>query len=199
MEKAEVEELREKSPAGPCWKPPALPATDKKAHAGRSSTAAATIHDGKGWFDPLSDAKGDVFRLAEHLDAFPFSAAIHVVADLIGFTPFAPPWNRQAKERGPDQTIAKRWQNCRKPWPGRRPGGISATSAASLNGSETRYCRGCPARRPVRQHRGPSHRGGWSLRGDRQGHRAQDSDSGRRLCHACWRPMATASCIEEAA
>ncbi|TIU90457.1 MAG: hypothetical protein E5W09_33565, partial [Mesorhizobium sp.] len=34
----------------------------------RGDEIIIVIHDGKGWFDPLSDAKGDVFRLVEHLE-----------------------------------------------------------------------------------------------------------------------------------
>ena len=32
-------------------------------------------HEGRGWFDPLSPAKGDVFSLAQHLWGGNFSAA----------------------------------------------------------------------------------------------------------------------------
>ena len=36
------------------------------------------IHAGRGWFDPLSLAKGDVFTLAEHLGAEGFADALHI-------------------------------------------------------------------------------------------------------------------------
>ncbi|WP_204278125.1 hypothetical protein, partial [Escherichia coli] len=38
----------------------------------RSGKIVIVIHEGRGWFDPLSDAKGDVFSLVEHLDRVPF-------------------------------------------------------------------------------------------------------------------------------
>ena len=41
-------------------------------------------HDGSGWFDPLSDAKGDVFSLVTHLDGGAFTDALATVADLVG-------------------------------------------------------------------------------------------------------------------
>ena len=59
-----------------------------------------------------------MFSLVEHLDHIPFAAALYVVADLIGFTPAEPAWIRQARDRAPNQTVAERWQNRRKPWRG---------------------------------------------------------------------------------
>ena len=41
------------------------------------------IHDGRGWFDPMSEAKGDVFDLATHLGASGFPEALQQVADLV--------------------------------------------------------------------------------------------------------------------
>ncbi len=35
----------------------------------RGSDIIIVIHEGRGWFDPLSDAKGDVFSLIQHLGA----------------------------------------------------------------------------------------------------------------------------------
>ncbi|TIU17893.1 MAG: hypothetical protein E5W49_18925, partial [Mesorhizobium sp.] len=47
----------------------------------RGGDIIIVIHDGKGWFDPLSDAKGDVFRLVEHLEGVPFVEALDHVAE----------------------------------------------------------------------------------------------------------------------
>jgi hypothetical protein len=49
------------------------------------------IHDGRGWFDPLSEAKGDVFSLAQHLLHFSFAHAAAALADLVGFISDAQP------------------------------------------------------------------------------------------------------------
>ena len=57
------------------------------------------IHDGRGWFDPLSDAKGDVFSLARHLGAPDFGSSLKAVADLIGFEAPVPDWKRKSKLR----------------------------------------------------------------------------------------------------
>ena len=123
MEKAELEELREKVACGAVLESAGFAvdlkeSTRKAVKYRRGGDIVIVIHDGKGWFDPLSDAKGDVFRLVEHLDGLPFAAALYVVADLIGFTPSEPAWTRQAREKVPDQTVAQRWQSRRKPWRG---------------------------------------------------------------------------------
>jgi hypothetical protein len=75
------------------------------------------FHDGRGWFDPLSTAKGDVFSLAEHLGAGGFTDACDRVADVVGFVPSAPVWQRPAKPKAID-SIAVRWRHRFGPRPG---------------------------------------------------------------------------------
>lgn len=75
------------------------------------------IHNGKGWFDPLSDAKGDVFSLAEHLGAAGFVAALDLVAETVGFVTAAPRWERPARA-GPVAPIETRWHARNSPRPG---------------------------------------------------------------------------------
>ena len=41
-------------------------------------------HDGRGWFDPLSNDKGDVFSLVERIDHVGFAEALALVGALIG-------------------------------------------------------------------------------------------------------------------
>lgn len=66
------------------------------------------IHHGRGWFEPTSDAKGDVLSLAQHLGAPNFGAALKTVAELVGFEPTAPAWQRRSRNAlAPD--IASRW------------------------------------------------------------------------------------------
>ena len=123
MKQSELEELKEKVLC------PAVLETAGFAIDKRESTRRAVkyrrgneiiivIHDGKGWFDPLSDAKGDVYGLVEHLDRIPFVAALSVVADLVGFTSSAPVWSPPGKNRAPDQSVAERWNARRSPRPG---------------------------------------------------------------------------------
>ncbi len=123
MEKTELEELRGKVACGAVLETAGFAvdlkeSTRRAVKYRRGDEIIIVIHDGQGWFDPLSDAKGDVFRLVEHLDGLPFAAALYVVADLIGFKPSEPNWTRQAREKAPDQTVVERWQNRREPWRG---------------------------------------------------------------------------------
>ena len=75
------------------------------------------IHDGHGWFDPLSDAKGDVFSLARHLGEADFPGACAHVADLIGFVPSLPALIRSPRRRV-EIPLAQRWANRVVPGPG---------------------------------------------------------------------------------
>lgn len=84
----------------------------------RGDQIVIVIHDGKGWFDPLSDAKGDVFSLVTHLHRVGFAEAKMLVARLVGYEPREPVWKRQARDRDPDLGVAERWSARRKPWPG---------------------------------------------------------------------------------
>ncbi|TYR35492.1 DUF3991 domain-containing protein [Mesorhizobium microcysteis] len=123
MEKADLEELRRKVPCNAVLEDAGFEldlkeSTRRAMKYRRASEIIIVIHGGKGWFDPLSDAKGDVFSLVEHLDGLPFAAALYVVADLVGFTPCEPVWTREASDRAPDLTITERWQDRRKPRPG---------------------------------------------------------------------------------
>lgn len=81
----------------------------------RGDAIIIVIHDGKGWFDPLSDAKGDVFALARHLDGVAFGEALERVGELVGFVSSAPKWNRPARQRQHDVSVPDRWHARRRP------------------------------------------------------------------------------------
>ena len=53
----------------------------------RAAEIIIVTHHGRGWFDPLSDAKGDVFSLVAHLDSFDFPTCCERIASLVGFAP----------------------------------------------------------------------------------------------------------------
>jgi hypothetical protein len=123
MEKAELEELKEKVPCGAvlehCGFALDLKESTRRAMKYRRGDAIIiAIHDGKGWFDPLSDAKGDVYSLVQHLDGCDFLEAFAQVASLVGFVPSEPAWTRQPRDREPDLSLPERWQARRKPWRG---------------------------------------------------------------------------------
>lgn len=76
----------------------------------RSNDIIIVIHEGRGWFDPLSDAKGDVFSLIQHLDCSPFAEALARAAELVGFRPVAPAWTRPHRRREADVSLVERWR-----------------------------------------------------------------------------------------
>ncbi|MBY2919659.1 DUF3991 and toprim domain-containing protein [Rhizobium leguminosarum] len=84
----------------------------------RGSEIIIVTHDGRGWFDPLSDAKGDVFGLVEHLDHVGFIECAERVADLVGFTITEPEWQPLEPDGGYELSLPDRWQARRRPWPG---------------------------------------------------------------------------------
>ncbi|WP_244920002.1 DUF3991 and toprim domain-containing protein [Rhizobium grahamii] len=84
----------------------------------RSSEIVIVTHQGRGWFDPLSEAKGDVFGLVEHLDRASFHEAIEKVAALVGFEISAPEWQPQSPAAESELSLSDRWRARRRPWPG---------------------------------------------------------------------------------
>ena len=84
----------------------------------RGDDIVIVIHDGKGWFDPMSDAKGDVFSLIRHLDGGNFAEVLATAAELVDFTPAEPAWTREPREQEPAAPLSERWRNRRAPWSG---------------------------------------------------------------------------------
>ena len=80
MDNREIEELREKVGCAALlekdgWKVDVKESTRRAIKYRRDNNIIIVIHQGRGWFDPLSPAKGDVFSLAEHLGADGFVEA----------------------------------------------------------------------------------------------------------------------------
>jgi hypothetical protein len=123
MEERDIETLRDKVPCAALleskdWKIDLKESTRRaiKYRYGEGKIIIV-IHDGRGWFDPLSEAKGDVFSLAEHLGAEGFGGALACVADLVGFTPTMPAWRKAARVRSPVSLLA-RWRTRPNPYRG---------------------------------------------------------------------------------
>lgn len=83
----------------------------------RSGDIVIVTHEGRGWFDPLSDEKGDVFGLAMFLEKIPFPPAAAAVAALVGFRLSRPEW-KSPRPSGPAEDIFERWRHRRTPSPG---------------------------------------------------------------------------------
>ena len=87
-------------------------------------------HDGRGWWDPLSDRKGDIFTLARHLEpGLTFPEARRVLRDFVGIAPAFPEVIRARRTRAPGVPIAERWERCRCCRADRRRGATSPSSA----------------------------------------------------------------------
>lgn len=121
MEKKDIEELRARVPCAAVLEQAEFAidlkeSTRKAVKYRRGDDIIIVIHDGKGWFDALSDAKGDVFSLVGHLDDIGFAEVLQRVSELVGFVPSEPVWTRRSRERDPDLGIPDRWRVRRSPW-----------------------------------------------------------------------------------
>jgi len=82
------------------------------------SEIVIVTHGGQGWFDPLSDAKGDVFTLVGHLDHIGFVDAANRVAQMVGIQPTEQEWRSRRPVRASETNISETWVERRRPWPG---------------------------------------------------------------------------------
>ncbi|KSV71128.1 hypothetical protein N182_30525 [Sinorhizobium sp. GL2] len=86
----------------------------------RGGEIIIVTHEGRGWFDPLGDEKGDVFSLVSHLDGVGFLKGVDRVATLVGFAPSEPVWCFQQLDSKPDSSVLDRWNARQAPGPGSR-------------------------------------------------------------------------------
>jgi hypothetical protein len=72
-------------------------------------------HGGRGWWDPLSEAKGDIFTLAQHLElGLSFPEARRMLCDFVGIAPAYPEVFRTRRMRtAPALAAADRWEKRR--------------------------------------------------------------------------------------
>lgn len=71
-------------------------------------------HEGRGWFNPLGDEKGDVFSLAMFIENLAFSDAADEIASLVGTSLSRPPWKPQPSAP-PAASLDERWSGRRTP------------------------------------------------------------------------------------
>jgi hypothetical protein len=70
-------------------------------------------HDGRGWWDPLSDRKGDIFTLVQHLDpGLSFGAARRLLSNFVGIAPTFPEAVRTRRTRASSLSVVQRWERC---------------------------------------------------------------------------------------
>ena len=67
-------------------------------------------HDGRGWWDPLSEAKGDIFTLVQHLEpGLNFTEARRMLRGFVGIAPTFPEALRTRRARAPRLPVTQRW------------------------------------------------------------------------------------------
>ena len=124
MKRSEIEKLREDVGCAVVLADAGFAIDEKEStrRAAKFRRAAEIIivtHDGHGWFDPLSDAKGDVFSLVAHLDNVDFPTCCERVASLAGLALSMPVLQRSSPPTLSDTSPPiDRWQGRRSPRPG---------------------------------------------------------------------------------
>ena len=89
-------------------------------------------HDGRGWWDPLSEAKGDIFSLVQHLEpGLNFFQARDVLRGFVGIAPTFPEALRVRRARAPRMPVAQRWTR-RHPLSGGSPAWLYLTMQRGL-------------------------------------------------------------------
>lgn len=98
-----------------------LDAAESTAHAAKYRGGSAQIvivtHKGKGWFDPLNDARGDVLALAQHLWGGTLGHARKALRPLAGITPELRPGQRDKAPPAP-LDAPKAWARAHRLTPG---------------------------------------------------------------------------------
>ena len=76
-------------------------------------------HGGKGWWDPTSDAKGDVFGLVQRLEpAANFGHVRKRLREFAGLKPSFPIAERAGRRKNSERPVAECWADRKAVWPG---------------------------------------------------------------------------------
>ena len=96
----------------PVWRLDAAESTRRSLKYRRGAGEIVIVnHDGRGWWDPLSPAKGDVFTLVRHLDpGLDFRAARRLLHSFAGIAPEFPPALRVRRRNRPPAPLTERWE-----------------------------------------------------------------------------------------
>ena len=121
----EIEELREKvhcavvlEQTSPCWKLDRKQSTKLSLKYRRGKGEILIVsHAGRGWWDPTSDAKGDVFRLVQRLEpGLSFGHVRKRLRAFAGLSPSLRPADRAGRQKELDRPVAARWAERRTVW-----------------------------------------------------------------------------------
>lgn len=99
-----------------------LDKAESTAHAvkyrGGSAQIVIVTHKGKGWFDPLADARGDVIALAQHLWGGSLGHARKALRPLAGIAPELRLWRHEITPSPAPLDAPKGWATARRLVPG---------------------------------------------------------------------------------
>ena len=84
----------------------------------RGDEIVIVTHEGRGWFDPRGERKGDVFALAAYLDHLDFPASVDRIGALVGLSPSFSNTPHVQAQPTPPAPIDERWLRRRMPRPG---------------------------------------------------------------------------------
>jgi Protein of unknown function (DUF3991)/Toprim-like len=114
----EIEELRDRvhcavvlEQTPPFWKLDRKESTKVSLKYRRGKGEILIVsHAGRGWWDPTSDAKGDVFRLMQRLEpGLNFGHVRKRLRAFAGLSPCFPSGDRAGGRKEPDRAVAARW------------------------------------------------------------------------------------------
>ena len=126
MSDPEIEELRDKVHCAvvlertpPPWKLDRKESTKLSLKYRRGKGEILIVsHGGKGWWDPTSDAKGDVFGLVQRLEpGINFGHVRKRLREFAGLPPSFPIAERAGRRENPERPVAERWAERKAVWP----------------------------------------------------------------------------------
>jgi hypothetical protein len=102
----------------PCWKLDRKESTKLSLKYRRGKGEILIVsHAGRGWWDPTSDAKGDVFRLMQRLEpGLNFGHVRKRLRAFAGLSPCFPSADRAGGRKEPDRAVAARWAERKSVW-----------------------------------------------------------------------------------
>jgi hypothetical protein len=121
----EIEELREKvhcavvlEQTPPGWKLDRKESTKLSLKYQRGKGEILIVsHAGRGWWDPTSDAKGDLFRLVQRLEpGLSFGHVRKRLRAFAGLSPCLPSVDRAGGRKEPDKPVPARWAERKAVW-----------------------------------------------------------------------------------
>jgi Protein of unknown function (DUF3991)/Toprim-like len=127
MSDPEIEELRDKVHCAvvlertpPPWKLDRKESTKLSLKYRRGKGEILIVsHGGRGWWDPTSDATGDVFGLVQRLEpAANFGHVRKRLREFAGLSPSFPIAERAGRRKASDRPVAERWADRKTVWLG---------------------------------------------------------------------------------